>query len=223
MLFLPRTKPIVFGGPSLKIVRSKYPTDFDYRTPIQRNDLHMILKNYSIPGCVLITDGIFGNRLAVTPVECMDFIEAGWLLLGSSSIGALRAADCNDMGMIGIGDIFMGYQMGYYHSDADVAVIYQDESYDELTVSMVHADSIAKKLVSQDLLTYLQYRVIIKNIRKIPWHRRSARKVSKIFDSNLSKEYTDLFLKYIKLPESNPKKNDAILACDYIYHYYLKK
>ncbi|HUP57444.1 MAG TPA: TfuA-like protein [Bdellovibrionota bacterium] len=53
-----------------------------------------------------IIDGKFGQVPPVVPGEIMDALRVGILVYGSSSMGALRAADLHPFGMIGVGKIF---------------------------------------------------------------------------------------------------------------------
>lgn len=224
MLLQVRKKPIVYGGPSLHLARRKYQGYFDYRDPVKRGDLHKLLEESPYKkGCVLITDGVFGESMAVSPCECMDLIYAGWLLLGSSSMGALRAADCSPVGMVGIGEVFMGYRMGYYHSDADVAALYQGEEHTEISVSIVHADYIIRQLALCYFISGSSRNRLLRDLRNIVWYNRNPNIVSNLvefhFDNPaISKGFFTLWRK----SEANPKIRDALVACDMLSSYYLK-
>jgi hypothetical protein len=225
MLLQARKRPIIYGDPSLCLARQKYQDHFDYRNPVRSGDLHQLLEeNPYRKGCVLITDGVFGESMAVSPCECMDLIHAGWLLLGASSIGALRAADCSSIGMVGIGEVFMGYRMGYYHSDADVAVLYQGEDHTEISVSIAHADYIIRQLALCYFISGSSRNRLLRDLRNIVWYNRNPHVVSNLmefhFDNpTISKEFFVLWRK----PEANPKVRDALLACDMLSSYYLKR
>lgn len=72
--------------------------------PIQRGQL---LKDIDLGyNVVAIVDGKFDQNLAVTPSEVMDALRAGVRIYGASSMGALRAAECENYGAIGCGKIF---------------------------------------------------------------------------------------------------------------------
>jgi len=72
--------------------------------PVQRGQLLKdISEGYNVVG---IIDGIFEQDLAVAPSEVMDALRAGVRVYGSSSMGALRAAECSSYGAIGCGKIF---------------------------------------------------------------------------------------------------------------------
>ena len=224
MLFLPRKQIVIFGGPSLSLVKNKAPNYFEYKPPIKRGDLINILDKPGRQPIALITDGIFGDSLAITPNECMEYMAKGGLLFGSSSIGALRAADCFTKGMIGIGNIFMGYHLGYYHSESDVAVVYDKDSFNEITYSYVHVDYVLKILLRQNLISSVSYRKIGKQIKKIMWYERHKGNIMQaIIEGADCDIVTNKFQKLLINDIYNPKKNDALLACSYLLQYYKKQ
>jgi hypothetical protein len=95
------------------------------RPPIKQSDL---LKDVELcqPRQIVIIDGFFHQDLSVW------IKEIAWALsypgvervVGSSSMGAVRAADLWRCGMIGIGKIFEWFRSGELYDDADVAVLY---------------------------------------------------------------------------------------------------
>ncbi|MBP2849280.1 TfuA-like protein [Dickeya oryzae] len=219
MLFSPKRKPIVFGGPSVSAIK-KHDDVIEYRPPIQGGEL-AALAGSGRP--VLIADGLFGTKMSVTVVECLEFIQAGGLLLGCSSMGALRAADCYNSGMVGVGQIFHGYVMGYYHSDADVAVRYHSGSYEEITLSWVHIDHVARHLVMQKKFSSLTARLILAKIRAISWYERYIDQVIEIIRS-FSPQLMESELRLLFHDNDlHPKKHDAQLAINYLTQFYLAR
>lgn len=224
MLFAPGKKIIVFGGPSLSLIKIKEHNHFEYKPPIKRGDLLNIIDTHRGKPIVLITDGIFGDSLSITPNECIEYINNGGLLFGCSSIGALRAADCYSRGMVGVGDIFMGYHLGYYHSESDVAVLYDKISFQEITYSFAHIDYLLKILVRKNLITTIDVRKIVKLIRNIMWYERTQINILQIILSATTCEKTTNLFKELMISDiHNPKKNDALLACSYLLQYYKKQ
>lgn len=225
MLLQGRARPIVFGSASLQLLQRDFPDEFDFMGPIKRGDLGGLLdQSRGRRGCVLITDGLFGESMAVSPVECMDMLRAGWTVVGASSIGALRAADCGNVGMIGVGDIFFSFRLGYFHTDADVAVVYNAADQSELTVSFAHADFLVRRLGKLHDVAGSQLRVLLAQIRKIPWYERTAKKVAVL----ISEAFRDPglvgeIIADCKNPNLNPKSLDALLAGSYLTRFLRKK
>lgn len=72
--------------------------------PITRGDLLKDIDNGA--QVVVIIDGKFHQDLAVTPDEIVDALSCGLRIYGASSMGALRASELYQFGMIGHGLIF---------------------------------------------------------------------------------------------------------------------
>ncbi len=82
--------------------------------PIQRGDLAQDLFHYNV---VLIIDGKFHHNLAVSCDEIRDALACGLKIYGSSSMGALRASELSDFGMIGYGKIYEHIKATPYFRD----------------------------------------------------------------------------------------------------------
>ncbi len=69
-------------------------------------------KGASIIGVI---DGVSFQDVAVSPRELLHLLDRGAIIVGGGSIGALRAAELDVYGMIGVGEIY---------SDDEVALIF---------------------------------------------------------------------------------------------------
>ncbi len=120
-----RSKPIIFLGPSLSRDKARKILDADYRLPAKKGDLlKLILKEVNIVGLV---DGYFLQDYPPTPIEVYNLVRKRDVkVLGSSSLGALRAVELGKYGMIGIGKIFRLFRDGILDSDDEVAVTFTE-------------------------------------------------------------------------------------------------
>jgi hypothetical protein len=120
-----RSKPVIFLGPSLSRDKARKILDADYRLPAKKGDLlQLILKEVDIVGLV---DGYFLQDYPPTPIEVYNLVrKRNVKVLGSSSLGALRAVELGKYGMIGIGKIFRLFRDGILESDDEVAVTFTD-------------------------------------------------------------------------------------------------
>jgi hypothetical protein len=113
--------PIAFIGPSIpRDEAARLCPSLDIRPPIRRGDLYRE-REHGAWG-FLIIDGVFMADQAVSPREVVDVLADGALVVGASSMGALRAADCWPAGAIGVGIIYRLYRLGILDSDEEVAV-----------------------------------------------------------------------------------------------------
>jgi hypothetical protein len=88
----------------------------------------------------VIIDGVFHQEPAVPPREILDVLEDGALIVGASSMGALRAAECWPAGMRGVGTIYRLYRRGALGSDDEVILIYSSDGsgYQSRSVPLIN-------------------------------------------------------------------------------------
>jgi TfuA protein len=125
-------RTVIFAGPSLHGV------DVPAYPPVRAGDLRALPDVARGDWTITIIDGEFRQSLAVPLTEIRDVLAAGNRVVGGSSMGALRAVECAPLGMEGVGWIFEGYRDGRLWSDAEVALTYDSDSYEPLTVPMVN-------------------------------------------------------------------------------------
>jgi hypothetical protein len=179
--------------------------------PAVRGDLDC-LRDES-PGTALLLEGHFGSRLSVSPAECRRLIFAGWSVLGAGSIGALRASELWNIGMIGVGEVFTMYRIGRLHSDADVGVIYDAASGSTLTASIVHVRSILSELEHNALISPTAGRHFLKLANGINWTERYWTNL--LYDwktGGMSAKVLRSVRARVEMPESDPKRRDAAMA-----------
>ena len=133
----------IFSGPTLEKNKiNKILPEAKLLPPIKSSDLINILRNSNekdYPRRILIVDGFFHGKLSVRHKEILYALNQGIEVYGSSSIGALRAAECSKYGMIGVGRIFDFFSSKFVTSDDEVAVTYtSNEPYEELSLPLIN-------------------------------------------------------------------------------------
>src|SRR5688572_16513266 len=96
------SRAAVFVGPSLDRETAARELDAEFLPPVKRGDIRSLLLRNERPEAIGIVDGKFLQSLSISPKEILEAIDEGLRVFGSSSMGALRAAECNTYGMIGI-------------------------------------------------------------------------------------------------------------------------
>ena len=115
-LLNPMPKIKIYSGLTLdRATIAKHLPDADVGNPIQRGDIWRDIKNRT--HVVLIIDGKFHHNLPVSINEIMDGLRCGIAIYGSSSMGALRAAELYPYGMVGHGKIFEFIKNDRYFRD----------------------------------------------------------------------------------------------------------
>src|SRR4051812_8794601 len=99
------TPPVIFSGPSLPRAEVEA-AGFIWRPPVRQGDVRAILDDE--PAAIGIIDGVFECVPTVWHDEILEALDRGLPVYGASSIGALRAAELDVYGMIGVGAIYAG-------------------------------------------------------------------------------------------------------------------
>jgi hypothetical protein len=164
-------KPLIFLGPSLSKEKAASLLDAEYRPPIRRGDLtRAIEEGYRVIG---IVDGVFHHAFSVSLQEIRQAIERGAKLYGSSSMGALRAADAYSIGMIGVGKIYSWYHSEKIDSDEEVALCFDETTGVGITEPLVNIRAILENLTDTEFVSEALGETILKEAMQIPYWQRT--------------------------------------------------
>jgi hypothetical protein len=144
------TSPIcVFVGPSLSKEEAQVILpSATYLPPAKMGDIYnAVISNYSVIGLI---DGYFDGTPAPWHKEILYALSQGVHVLGSSSMGALRAAETYEFGMVGVGQIFEWYRDAYLVDDDEVTVIHQasEKGFAPLSEALVNIRYILQRCLS---------------------------------------------------------------------------
>ena len=95
----------IFTGPTLSPKEAKSHLDAVYLPPVKLGDIYRIVELFK-PIAIGIIDGYFNQVPAVWHKEILWAISRGIQVFGAASMGALRAAELDTLGMIGCGEIY---------------------------------------------------------------------------------------------------------------------
>ena len=128
---------LVFLGPSLPAAEAKALAKCLLLPPARQGDVWRALTLR--PKILVLIDGLFELQPSVWHRELLTALDSGITVFGASSMGALRAAELDQHGMVGIGEIYQGYASGQLIEDAEVALLHasSEEKYRSLTVPLV--------------------------------------------------------------------------------------
>ena len=162
-------KIIVYLGLSIQEEEARSILDADYRSPVKRGD---ILKAISEkPDIIGIIDGVFHHSPAVAHKEIMKALKMGITVVGGSSMGALRASELDDLGMVGIGYVYKQYRSGAITSDDDVALSFDPVNKVPISEALVNVDykldlAVKEEIISEEDMTKTKNRNVISIILK---------------------------------------------------------
>jgi hypothetical protein len=132
----------VFIGPTLaaRQARALCP-DAVWLPPARQGDVYRVVRTLR-PEAIGIVDGYFSHVPSVWHKEILYAMSAGIPVYGAASLGALRAAELAQFGMIGVGRIFEAYRDGIlepfgesFEDDDEVAVLHGPPELDHRALS----------------------------------------------------------------------------------------
>lgn len=113
---------VIFAGPTVPDAASICGSGIAVRPPARQGDLlRAVLDGASVIGLI---DGNFEDTAPVWHKEILYGLSQGVRIFGSSSMGALRAAECRMFGMEGVGEVYRRYATAQTIDDADVALVH---------------------------------------------------------------------------------------------------
>lgn len=111
---------VVFAGPTLAPGDLQATDGLELRPPVAQGDVYRAAREE--PWGIGIIDGYFEHVPAVWHKEILWAMTQGVHVFGAASMGALRAAELADFGMVGVGRIYEAYRNGTLDADDEVAV-----------------------------------------------------------------------------------------------------
>jgi hypothetical protein len=192
-------KTAVFLGPSLDIAVAHSILDALFLPPIKRGDLQQLPEGICNIG---IIDGEFFQSLAVSPKEILPILDRGGKVFGSSSMGALRAAETEPYGMIGIGKVFERYHDGSIDADDEVALTYDPVSYRPLSEALVNIRFALEAAVLEHVISQPVAMQVIREMQEVYFPFRSYAMVCEICPQ---------LKQFLSDRRPNQKRDDAIL------------
>lgn len=203
---------IVFTGPSLQPKECEKILKVDYRPPVARGDVIKALKDD--PDVIVIIDGVFHKEPAVSHKEILQAIKKGVIMVGGASMGALRASELDDFGMVGIGKVYHDYRDGVIESDDDVAVVINPETLEQLSEALISMNYTFKEAIDKGIINQTEYDTLVDTAKSIYYPKRTYERVFK--DSGLEIEVIKRFKRFLEQNKIDVKREDAITVLEYV-------
>ncbi|WFE22195.1 TfuA-like protein [Solwaraspora sp. WMMD937] len=178
-------KDFVHLGPSLPVdeAATLLPQAI-FLPPVAHGDL---LRLDARPGDrVLLIDGLFLQVAAVRHREILELLHRGVVVAGSSSMGALRAAELHPYGMRGVGDVFALYRDLVVTGDDEVAVVHgpAEDGYRAYSEPLVNIRLALRRAVSGAALNQTEADLLLDIARDLPFRSRSYRSLGRAATSH---------------------------------------
>jgi hypothetical protein len=176
---------LVYVGPSLDAdqVLERIPEAI-VRPPANQSDLISDVLALE-PTHVLLIDGNFASSLSVWQKEIVYALQIPGVraIYGAASMGALRAADLSEFGMIGSGRIFRWYDEGVITDESEVSVMYYprpDGSYVTTTIPLVNVRAALDAAVDAEAIEPEYAGKVFEFARSVPWQERTTQLIARL-------------------------------------------
>ncbi|OBF21814.1 TfuA-like protein [Mycobacterium kubicae] len=199
---------------------------------ISAADIHAIIPNAEVvppisfghalgyglrPGdTLLIVDGLFFQHASVRHKELLTLIADGVRVVGSSSMGALRAAELHPFGMEGYGWVFEGYRDGLLEADDEVGMVHgdPDDDYPVFVDALVNIRHTVARAVESGVLSTALADRLIETARATPFTMRTW---TRLLDAIGETESRSLAAQ-LRSMRVDVKHADALLALAKVLH-----
>jgi hypothetical protein len=131
----------VFLGPTLPLAEARgLLPEATWLPPAAVGDIYRLASAPNPPTAIALVDGLFEQVPSVWHKEILFALSRGIPVYGSSSMGALRACELADFGMVGVGGIFEAYRRGELEDDDEVAITHApaEENFRPMSEAMVN-------------------------------------------------------------------------------------
>lgn len=206
-------KAIIYTGLSVDFNEAKEILNENvvYKPPIKRGDIDEALKEN--PDIIGIIDGVFHQSPAVAHKEILKAMNNGVKVIGSSSMGALRASELDSLGMIGIGYVYEQYRDGKITSDDDVAVSLDKDTLEAISVPLVNMEYVFRNAEKENIITEGEEEELLKIAKEIYYPKRLYSTV--LNKSSLDNNKKDVLIDFIA-KSKDIKKEDGLKLIKYI-------
>ncbi len=207
-------KIIVFLGPSLERSAAEKILSAEYRPPAKRGDLLAAVHDGAL--IIGLIDGVFHQESAVAHREILTAIKKGVRVVGASSMGALRAAEMDTLGMVGIGEIYCMYKSGELESDDEVALVFDPSSGFALSEPLINIRFTLKRALKEEIIDTAVHDALLASARSLFYPKRTYRSIVSGAVDALDEKTRERFLNWVTSGACDQKKEDAVAALEYM-------
>jgi hypothetical protein len=144
---------------------------------------------------IFLIDGFFGNTPAVWHKEILFALKQGALVCGSSSIGALRAAELYSFGMLGFGWVYRAFRQGILVDDDEVCVLHSVAELDfaPFTEAMVNIRYSLRAMRKHRQISRESERRIVSVLKVRHFSERTMQAIDEAFQQEFSSDGRAMF------------------------------
>jgi hypothetical protein len=201
---------VIFAGPSFPPSARPTIAGLEWRPPLCRGDLY--LAALQRPRLIGVVDGYFETVPTVWHKEILWALAQGIHVYGAASIGALRAAELADFGMVGIGLVYRQFRSGEMTDDDEVAVLHgpAEVDYVPVTEAMVNVRSTVDRALQAGIVEPEVAAVLVSAAKSLFYKDRTYELILKrAAECGLAPEELERFADWLSGGKTDQKRLDA--------------
>lgn len=205
-------RTVVFVGPSLphKEAAAHLP-DAEFLPPIERGDIDTLMAQEQPPQRIGIIDGKFLQSFSISPKEILRAMDRRVRVYGSSSMGALRAAELDVYGMTGVGTVYSRYASGALEDDDEVAITFDDESLRPVCEPMVNIRVAIDAALRRGVVSGENAELFLKTAKSLYFPQRTSAAALHHLKGTMPEPERQRLSDYLRSPEApDAKRADAV-------------
>jgi hypothetical protein len=205
------THTVVFTGPTILVSHASAILDADYREPAKAGDVLFAAQSH--PTAIVLIDGLFETVPSVWHKEILFALSEGIYVYGSSSMGALRAAELHTFGMIGVGKVFEAYRSGVLEDDDEVAVTHASgaSGWTVQSEAMVNVREGLRLAVSHSVISAMTHDCLLAIGKAMHYSERSWPVILRLGAAEgLPLDQLGGLKQFLEATDTNVKRQDAV-------------
>jgi hypothetical protein len=215
----------LYAGPTISRADVPSVPNLVWLPPASQGDVFALVEE-NRPWSIGIIDGYFERSPAVSHKEILWAMSQGVHVYGAASMGALRAAELEAFGMVGIGSIFEDYRNGVLEDDDEVAVAHgpASEKYRAGSEAMVNIRATIQHAVRSGILGASEAELLIRIAKETFYPMRHYGDIlHRAIGERLWPETATRFRSWIKTGRIDRKHDDALLLVNTLARRFRRK
>ncbi|MEA1908220.1 MAG: TfuA-related McrA-glycine thioamidation protein [Euryarchaeota archaeon] len=209
-----RSKIVVFVGPSLDKEIAEGILDAEYMPPAKRGDLSKAANDGA--ETIVLIDGVFFQDCAVAHREILYALKKGVRVVGSSSMGALRASELDLYGMEGTGKIYELYKNRKLESDDEVALFFDPVYFKPLSEPLINIRYNLQIAEQEGVIDRDAGAKLLEIARSLYFPDRTYERIINIAEGVVGSDVLERFRMFLDHDRRDLKMEDAIEALEMI-------
>jgi hypothetical protein len=162
-----------------------------------------------------VIDGLIEEDTCLTGSEILNAIRPGRIkILGGASMGAIRAAELESVGMRGVGHVFRLFRRRIVQDNDEVYVLHapHELDYRSITIPLINVRLTLRALHRAGWLDPAEEAAIACLMKNVPWPERDLKSLHEAAAVVLDESQHESFIQRFRESYRDIKREDALLV-----------